>query len=80
MKGRQNGIIKSLTRDNNWVYVELTTSGVVTSEVSSPDAKSSGAEIKLRIKPIMGDQLKFGDRLYFTWSTENPTPDDSQYA
>jgi hypothetical protein len=73
MKGRLSGIIKSMTRDNNWVNITLDTTGAVESQgTTSPDAKSSGAEITLRIKPVMGDQLKFGEKLYFTWSTEEP--------
>ena len=53
--------------------ITLDTTGAVESQgTTSPDAKSSGAEITLRIKPVMGDQLKFGEKLYFTWSTEEP--------
>ena len=76
MKGRLGGIIKSLTRDNTWVYISMETIGAVTSETKGSDAKASGAEITLRVKPVMGDQLKFGDKLHFTWSTEEPSKDE----
>lgn len=77
MKGRLNGVIKSMTRDNAWVHVILETTGVVDSKLGQ-DSKSSGAEIKLRVKPVMGDQLKFGDKLHFTWSTEEPEKDERE--
>jgi len=77
MKGRLNGVIKSMTRDNAWVYVILETAGAVVDTKLGQDSKSSGADIKLRVKPIMGDQLKFGEKVYFTWSTEEPKEDGS---
>jgi hypothetical protein len=78
MRGRLSGIIKSMTRDNTWVHIAVDTTGAVVSNstTTSPDAKASGAEITLRVKPVMGDQLKFGEKIYFTWSTEEPGKDE----
>jgi len=78
MKGRLNGVIKSMTRDNAWVYIIVETTGAVIETKLGQDSKSSAAEIKLRMKPIMGDQLKFGDKIYFTWSTEAPEKDERE--
>jgi DNA mismatch repair protein MutH len=77
MRGRLNGVIASMTRDKNWVYVTVETiGGAIIDPKSGQDAKASGAEIKIRIKPVLGDQLRFGERIYFNWTTEAPEAEE----
>lgn len=71
MKARLEGIIKQMTRDNAWVHVTVEVAGSVVEGAKGPDAKSIAAEIVLRIKPLVGDELKFGQKLYFTVSTSD---------
>ena len=72
MKGRLTGRIVAMKRDNDWVYVTLETAGAVLEADGvrlGTDSKASGAEITLRVKPIVGDHLKFGEPIYLAWST-----------
>ncbi len=69
MKARLEGIVKSMTRDNVWVHITAEVTGSVVEGARGMDAKSAGAEITLRLKPVVGDELKFGQKLYFTVST-----------
>ncbi len=78
MKARLSGEIKSLVRkavDSPWVDVLVDITGSVTDGMKegSPEAKAMGAEVSLRMKPIMAETLKFGQKLYVEMSTD-PLP------
>jgi hypothetical protein len=74
MKARWNGKISEMRRDNEWIYLKVTVTGSVLEGegVRGQDAKATGAEIELHFKPVVADNLKFGQELHFTISTEKP--------
>lgn len=72
MKARLEGTIKSMVRDREWVTIAVDTTGAVTEGGKSPESKATGAEIQFRLKPVVADELKFGQKLYFTVSDEAP--------
>jgi hypothetical protein len=76
MKGRLALRIKKMEKDGQWVHVHLEGEGQVTQEGLGKDAKSSGGEMILRVKPLAGDQIKLGDRIYLHWTTDEQAARD----
>lgn len=71
MKGKLSFRIKKMEKDQQWVHITLEGEGQVALE-KQPDAKSSGADMVLRVKPVVGDQIKLGDHIYHARCVKHP--------
>jgi hypothetical protein len=73
MKAMMRGKIEKMSRDERGetVTIMVDVTGSVEKE-RSPAAKPCGAEITLRLKPVVADELRFGQVLYVTVSDVPP--------
>jgi hypothetical protein len=67
MKAMMRGRIQRMMRHGNGETVEITldVTGSVDKE-RSPAAKPAGAAVVLRLKPVVADELRFGQEVYVT--------------
>jgi hypothetical protein len=73
MKALLRGHIRSMEErdsDEKVVAIELTPEG--TADVKGPDAKKVLAEMTVYVKPVVAQELRFGQELFIELSTEPP--------
>jgi hypothetical protein len=72
MKARLKGMINGMSRDDEgsgWVVVTIKAKGVVENS-RSPDAKQVEYSGTLAMRALLANELKFGQELFITLSTE----------
>ena len=75
MKATWRGSIKKIEQTGGvkeWVQVHVDVVGTVIDGGKGVDSKATGADLCFRVKPIIAQDLRFGQELFFTVSTEKP--------
>jgi hypothetical protein len=75
MKALVRGKIGKMSHGaSGWVEIEVNLSGSVNEGATAPTMRETSASLRLSLKPVIAEQLRFGQELYVAISTEPPEP------
>jgi hypothetical protein len=70
MKTVLDGQIEEMRRERDVVEITLRLKGNVKDAQGGPESKTASAEVKLRVKPLVADRLRFGQKLFVVITDE----------